>query len=77
MTNEVEIRVFVSYSHLDEEWKDELQGHLSFLKKHGDKVWQDRKIGPGSEWAGMIHEALDSSSIILLLIRGCTRRPGV
>ena len=63
------IEVFISYSHKDELLKDELEKHLSILKRQKlILTWFDRKIGAGEEWMGQIDEHLDSSQIILLLI---------
>ncbi len=63
------IEVFFSYSHKDEELRDELEKHLSILK-HRELIsaWHDRKISAGEEWKGMIDEHLNSAKIILLLI---------
>ena len=64
------VKLFVSYSHLDEPWKDKLYGHLSFLRQYGDmaEIWQDRKITGGSEWKTMIDKGLHESNIVLLLV---------
>lgn len=63
------IEVFFSYSHRDEELRDELALHLSMLKRQGViRAWHDREISAGSEWAGEIDQKLDSANIILLLI---------
>ena len=63
------IEVFISYSHRDEPLRDELEKHLSILKRQKlISTWFDRKIGAGEEWKGQIDEHLDSAKIILLLI---------
>ena len=63
------IEVFFSYSHKDEELRDELEKHLSILKHRGlISAWHDRKIVAGEEWNGQIDEHLNSAQIILLLI---------
>jgi TIR domain len=63
------IEVFCSYSHKDEELRDDLDKHLAILKRQGViSGWHDRKITAGSEWAGEIDEHLYSAQIILLLI---------
>lgn len=63
------VRVFISYSHKDEELKDELLKHLTKLRRDGlIDCWHDRKISGGSEWAGKIDENLNTSQIVLLLI---------
>ncbi len=64
-----DIEVFVSYSHKDEELRDELDKHLSILKHRGlISTWHDRRIEAGEEWKGEIDEHLNSAQIILLLI---------
>ncbi len=63
------IEVFFSYSHKDEDLRNELENHLSILKRQGlISTWHDRKIGAGEEWRGAIDENLNSAQIILLLI---------
>jgi hypothetical protein len=69
MAVEKPIEVFFSYSHRDEELRDELEKHLSILKREGMiSSWHDRQIPAGSEWAGEIDEHLNTAQIILLLI---------
>lgn len=61
--------VFFSYSHRDEELRDELAMHLSMLKRQGIiAAWHDREITAGSDWVGEIDNHLNSASVILLLI---------
>ena len=63
------IQLFFSYSHKDESLRDELERHLSSLKRKGIiSEWHDRKIGAGSEWANSIDQHLEHSDIILLLV---------
>jgi predicted ATPase len=63
------VEVFFSYSHRDEKLRDELEKHLSILKRQGVIAgWHDRKIGAGGEWARAIDDALGSASLILLLV---------
>jgi tetratricopeptide (TPR) repeat protein len=41
-------KVFISYSHKDEVWKDRLVKHLTVLAKQGRlDIWDDRRIGAG------------------------------
>lgn len=64
-----EIKVFFSYSHKDEVFREELETHLSILRRQEVICgWHDRKITAGREWAGEIDKHLDSAKIILLLI---------
>ena len=63
------IRVFLSYSHVDEKYRDALEKHLTSLKRQGlIDSWHDRRIAPGEEWASSIDENLRSADIILLLV---------
>ncbi len=63
------IEVFYSYAHEDEKLRNELEKHLTLLKREGVIIgWHDRKIGAGKEWQNEIDTHLDSSHIILLLI---------
>ncbi len=63
------LEVFFSYSHKDQDLRDQLETHLSLLKNHGFiSSWHDRKIIAGAEWAGEIDAHLNTAQIILLLI---------
>lgn len=63
------VEIFYSYSHRDEDLREELEKQLSFLKKRGlISTWHDRKIEPGTEWDRTISQRLNSADIILLLI---------
>ena len=63
------IEVFFSYSHKDEQLRDELAKHLSILKRQGIiTAWYDREISAGTEWAGEIDAHLNTAQVILLLI---------
>ncbi|WP_345881402.1 toll/interleukin-1 receptor domain-containing protein [Shewanella algae] len=62
-------KVFISYSHKDEEFKNSLTEHLSGLVRSGTiSEWNDRKIVPGTDWSHEINENLKSSDLILFLI---------
>jgi hypothetical protein len=63
------IQLFYSYAHKDEALRDELEKHLSILKRKGIlSTWHDRRITAGSEWANEIDENLNAAQVILLLI---------
>lgn len=63
------LSVFISYSHKDEAFKDDLVKHLSPLKRLGlVDEWHDRKITAGAEWDKVISENLEEAHIILLLV---------
>jgi tetratricopeptide (TPR) repeat protein len=61
--------VFVSYSHLDNGYKDDLVKQLNILQRQ-DVIsnWHDGLLVAGEQWNKEIIEHLDSSRIILLLI---------
>ena len=67
--NSKPVTLFYSYSHRDEALRDELETHLSLLRREGIiQEWHDRRIGAGKEWAEAIDENLEAANIILLLI---------
>jgi hypothetical protein len=61
--------IFISYSHLDEEWKDRLLRHLAVSQKQGHlELWHDRLIGAGEDWERRIQAAMDAASVAILLL---------
>lgn len=63
------IKVFFSYSHKDEKFREELDAHLSPLRRNKIiEVWNDRVIDAGKEFDKVIDSNLLDSNIILLLI---------
>jgi hypothetical protein len=61
--------LFFSYSHRDEDLRDELEIHLSMLKRSRViETWHDRRIAAGSELDASIDFALNSADVILLLV---------
>jgi len=63
------IQLFFSYSHRDEELRDELALHLASLQHQGIvQSWHDREISAGVDRASAIDENFKSADIILLLI---------
>ena len=63
------MKIFISYSHKDEEWKNKLEKHLRVFELEGIlESWSDRKIDTGEDWFLKIEEALNSSNIAILLI---------
>jgi len=62
-------RVFISYAHEDEKYKDDLRKHLKSIERLKKiVVWDDRSIDAGDEWRDQIMSNLEESEIILLLI---------
>jgi internalin A len=63
------MKLFISYSHKDETFKDELVSMLEGLQRQGIvDTWQDRRIEPGDEWNKSIHDAMDECDLALLLV---------
>lgn len=62
-------KVFISYSHKDETHKEDLEEHLTMLKRSNViSVWHDRKILPAEDWKDQIDTNLESADIILFLV---------
>lgn len=62
-------KLFFSYSHRDEALRDELEKHLSTLRRQGFiEPWHDRRIGAGKEFAHEIDHNLETADVILLLV---------
>ena len=63
------LKLFFSYSHRDEDIRNELEVHLALLKREGViTTWHDRRIVAGSELDPAISQELENAQIILLLI---------
>ena len=63
------LKIFVSYSHKDEKFKDELVTMLAGLQRRGIvDTWQDRRIEPGDEWNKAIQDAMNDCDLALLLV---------
>jgi hypothetical protein len=61
--------LFFSYSHRDELLRNELEIHLSALKRQGIiDTWHDRRIPAGSEVDTKISGYLEKADIILLMV---------
>jgi hypothetical protein len=61
--------VFISYSHQDQALRNELDKHLSNLKRQNRIAsWYDGDINPGTDWKAQILEHLRKAQIILLLV---------
>jgi hypothetical protein len=62
-------KLFISYSHSDEFYKQELEKHLAGMKRNGEvEIWNDRMLIPGEEWDKMINSELLDADIILFLV---------
>lgn len=61
--------VFFSYTHRDESMRNELEVHLTMLKRQGlIEAWHDRRIGAGNVFDRAISTHLESADIVLLLV---------
>ncbi len=62
-------KVFISYSHKDEKWKDLVVSQLGVLQNDRQlDVWDDRRIAAGNDWEPEIEAALKQASAAVLLI---------
>jgi len=67
--NKKPLSLFFSYAHEDKPLRDQLEKHLSDLKRSNQiTVWSDGDIVPGEEWEPAIFKNLEEADIILLLI---------
>ena len=63
------VRIFYSYSHKDEPFRESLETHLSILKRQNlIEEWHDRKITPGDSWESEIDAHIDEADVVLLLV---------
>lgn len=63
------VGVFFVYSHRDEQLRDELETHLSMLKRERIiGAWHDRRIGSGKDIDKTISKEIEECQIILLLV---------
>jgi len=61
--------IFISYAHRDRALREELEAHLSNLRRQNVITsWYDGDISPGTDWKSQIMEHLNTDQIILLLI---------
>lgn len=66
---EVRKTVFVSYSHKDRKWADELLAFLApWIREKRVDLWDDSRIRPGEDWALEIGRAIDRASVAVLLV---------
>jgi hypothetical protein len=63
------IKVFISYAHEDDWLRKELCKHLASAQNQElIKLWHDREIRAGANWAKEINTKLESADIILFLV---------
>jgi len=65
----VRSEVFISYSHSDKRWLDDLLTHLKPFRRDGSiTAWSDQQIATGSKWFSDIRAALARTSVAVLLV---------
>jgi len=63
------LKIFISYSHKDEKFRDELITSLAGLQRRGIvDVWQDLPVEAGAEWSRSIQDAMNDCDLALLLV---------
>lgn len=63
------VKIFISYAHKDEKFKDELELHLKILQRRGIiETFSDREVRPGEVWESEISAKLLEAEIVLFLI---------
>lgn len=63
------MKLFYSYSHVDEEYRNRLEKYLVTLRDESlINEWHDRRILAGDDWNAEIQENLESSDFVVLII---------
>ncbi len=61
--------VFISYSHDDRQWFEQLKKPLMFLENHYEiEVWEDTRFRTGKVWKKEIEKAIGKCSVAILLV---------
>jgi hypothetical protein len=61
--------VFISYSHVDEEWRQRLVLQLRVLELQGTfRAWDDRQIPTGEDWRPEIEQQMAAADAAVLLV---------
>jgi formylglycine-generating enzyme required for sulfatase activity len=61
--------LFISYSHKDLRWLEQLRTHLKPLERdYNLQRWDDSRIKPGDQWLVEIEQALARAAVALLLV---------
>ena len=62
-------RVFISYSHKDSDYVDELIKTLKPLQKTREiNIWSDKEIAPGEDWQERINNSMAKSKVAIFFI---------
>lgn len=63
------VKLFISYTHVDRRYRDDLHKHLRHLERQGlTSIWSDTDIRPGDDVEATIRAELNSANIIVLLV---------
>lgn len=63
------LKIFYCYARKDKPLRDEMDLHLSALKRQNSVItWADHEIAPGEDWAKDINRHLNDADIIFLLV---------
>ena len=67
---EKKINIFISYSHADVHWLEELKKSLKVLSKYSGDVdyWEDTQLKGGDKWRKEIEAAIERSNVAILLV---------
>ncbi|HWD91778.1 MAG TPA: toll/interleukin-1 receptor domain-containing protein [Verrucomicrobiae bacterium] len=61
--------VFISYSHKDKKFLNDLLTHLKPFERSGQlTAWSDKQIEPGSKWFAEIQNAISRTKVAVLLV---------
>ncbi len=64
-----QLSLFISYSHKDDVFMDQLRGALTVYERKGElEVWEDTRIVPGQKWEAEILGKLERADIIVFLL---------
>lgn len=65
--NQSRTKVFISYSHADDNYLKEMQRHFKPFEKQVE-FWSDQKIQAGAKWKDEIEKALNETKIAIFLV---------
>jgi tetratricopeptide (TPR) repeat protein len=61
-------RIFICYSHKDEDWKDRVVAHLLVGAADQTVVWSDERLRGGDAWQSKIREAIAAADVAVILV---------
>lgn len=67
---EKKINIFISYSHADAHWLEELKKSLKVLSRYSENVeyWEDTQLRVGDKWKKEIEAAIERANVAILLV---------